>query len=343
MITFDTDASLKWCSTPPLWHIDAVGGRPPHHKRGNARFQGLRRTSQFKNDTSVCDPIRTWVGFECVELISPHSADRWRRYALLVSRVSLEHGWETLAERSTIHWSRTRGDRDMNKHLVSRRHFNTLCATLGLSLPSAGALDELLSASVLAADTPKHTVKFPDGTTVPAVGQGCWHLGQGRHPPAVEEEALRTGISLGMTLIDTSGNYGNGRSEQFISHVIAGQRDRIFLVSKVEANRSVWRWHRACLRGEPRSSRHRLSRSLFAALRQSPARNSPAWWRHSNNYARRERFALGAYPTSTLARWKICSAFQTAIAAPPIRSLTVSTTVALSVTFCHGASSTICR
>jgi diketogulonate reductase-like aldo/keto reductase len=80
------------------------------------------------------------------------------------------------------------------------------------------------------------TVKLPDGTIVPALGQGCWHLGQGRHPAPVEEEALRTGISLGMTLIDTSGNYGAGRSEQFISHAIAGHRDRIFLVSKVEAN-----------------------------------------------------------------------------------------------------------
>src|SRR5258705_12400281 len=39
-----------------------------------------------------------------------------------------------------------------------------------------------------------------------------------------------------MTLIDTSGNYGSGRSEQFISHVIAHQRDRIFLVSKVEGD-----------------------------------------------------------------------------------------------------------
>ena len=68
------------------------------------------------------------------------------------------------------------------------------------------------------------------------MGQGCWHLGQGRHPAAVEEEALRTGISLGMTLIDTSGNYGGGRSEEFLKHVIAGQRDRIFLVTKVEAN-----------------------------------------------------------------------------------------------------------
>ena len=81
---------------------------------------------------------------------------------------------------------------------------------------------------------PVRTVKLPDGTTVPALGQGAWHLGQGRHPPAVEEEALRTGIALGMTLIDTSGDYGSGRSEQLISRVLAGERDRVFLVSKVE-------------------------------------------------------------------------------------------------------------
>ncbi|TLY55626.1 MAG: aldo/keto reductase, partial [Gammaproteobacteria bacterium] len=87
-----------------------------------------------------------------------------------------------------------------------------------------------------ASKTAGRTVKAPDGTTIPALGQGSSHLGLGRHPPAVEEEALRTGISLGMTLIDTSGNYGNGRSEELISHVIAGQRDRIFLVSKVEAS-----------------------------------------------------------------------------------------------------------
>jgi diketogulonate reductase-like aldo/keto reductase len=80
------------------------------------------------------------------------------------------------------------------------------------------------------------TAKLPDGTTVPLLGQGGSHLGQGKHPPAVEEEALRTGIALGMTLIDTSGNYGGGRSEEFLSQVIAGQRDRIFLVSKVEGN-----------------------------------------------------------------------------------------------------------
>ena len=124
----------------------------------------------------------------------------------------------------------------MDKHLFSRREFNALCA-VSLSLPAAGAVLEAISgASVLAVDAPPRAVKLPNGTIVPAVGQGSWHLGQGRHPAALEEEALRTGISLGMTLVDTSGNYGNGRSEELISHVIAGRRDRVFLVSKVEAD-----------------------------------------------------------------------------------------------------------
>ena len=122
----------------------------------------------------------------------------------------------------------------MSKHLINRRHFNGLCTALGLSLLPAGALDALLSERALAADAAKHTVRLRDGTIVPAVGQGSWHLGQGRHPAELEEEALRTGISLGMTMIDTSGNYGNGRSEELISHVLAGQRDRVFLVSKIE-------------------------------------------------------------------------------------------------------------
>ena len=129
----------------------------------------------------------------------------------------------------------------MSKHLLNRRQFSVRSAAFSLSLPALSAMVAAQSvAQVLgtgAASKPTaRTVKLPDGTTVPSLGQGCWHLGQGRHPLAVEEEALRTGISLGMTLIDTSGNYGNGRSEQFISDMLAGQRDRIFLVSKVEDN-----------------------------------------------------------------------------------------------------------
>jgi diketogulonate reductase-like aldo/keto reductase len=117
----------------------------------------------------------------------------------------------------------------VNKPLLSRREFGAHCAAFGLSLPAIGTV-------FAAAPAAGRQVRFPDGTAVPALGQGAWHLGQGRHPPAVEEEALRAGIALGMTLVDTSGNYGNGRSEQFLKQVIAGERDRIFLVSKVEAD-----------------------------------------------------------------------------------------------------------
>jgi diketogulonate reductase-like aldo/keto reductase len=123
----------------------------------------------------------------------------------------------------------------MNKHLLSRRQFSARCAAFGLSLAAPGSA-RVFAATGAASESAARTVRFPDGTTVPAVGQGSWHLGQGRHPRAVEEEAVRTGVSLGMTLIDTSGNYGDGRSEQFIGQVIAGQRDRVFLVSKVEAD-----------------------------------------------------------------------------------------------------------
>jgi diketogulonate reductase-like aldo/keto reductase len=129
---------------------------------------------------------------------------------------------------------------DMGKHLLDRRRFNALCATIGLSSGAMIATMSGESASAQNADGAKsaagRSVKLPDGTIVPALGQGTWHLGQGRHPAAVEEEALRLGVSLGMRLIDTSGNYGGGLSEKLISHVIADQRDRVFLVTKVEPN-----------------------------------------------------------------------------------------------------------
>jgi len=128
----------------------------------------------------------------------------------------------------------------MSKQLINRRQFSARCLVFGVSFPAMGAmLAEATAQTAGTGATPKPAapaVRLPDGTTVTALGQGCWHLGQGRHPPAVEEDALRTGISLGMTLIDTSGNYGNGRSEQLISSVLAGQRDRVFLVSKVEGD-----------------------------------------------------------------------------------------------------------
>jgi diketogulonate reductase-like aldo/keto reductase len=101
---------------------------------------------------------------------------------------------------------------------------------------SASARDAATGAASTGAG---RTVKFRDGTVVPVLGQGSGHVGQGKRPADGEEEALRTGVSLGMALIDTAESYGEGRSEELISHVIAGQRDRVFLVSKVETDHVI--------------------------------------------------------------------------------------------------------
>jgi len=61
---------------------------------------------------------------------------------------------------------------------------------------------------------------------------------------------MRTGTTLGMTVIDTSRNYGDGRSERFIGRAIAGQRDRVFLVSKVQEDEIVKRGAVAIAAGE---------------------------------------------------------------------------------------------
>ncbi len=122
----------------------------------------------------------------------------------------------------------------MNKQLLNRREFNGLSAALGASFCSVGSMIAALSSASARAATPM--VKFHDGTMVPALGQGSANLGLGRRPEAAEEEALRTGLALGMTVIDTAEIYGYGGSEELIGRVIAGQRDRVFLVSKVWPN-----------------------------------------------------------------------------------------------------------
>jgi diketogulonate reductase-like aldo/keto reductase len=66
---------------------------------------------------------------------------------------------------------------------------------------------------------------------VPEIGQGTWNI---EHvPPDTAVQALRRGIDLGLTHIDTAEMYGSGKAEQLIAKAIAGRRDELFLVSKV--------------------------------------------------------------------------------------------------------------
>jgi diketogulonate reductase-like aldo/keto reductase len=76
-------------------------------------------------------------------------------------------------------------------------------------------------------------VTLPSGEPVPAFGQGTWHIGEDRRRVAEEAAAVRLGIELGMTLIDTAEMYGNGRAEEIVAEAAQGERDRLFIVSKV--------------------------------------------------------------------------------------------------------------
>lgn len=84
----------------------------------------------------------------------------------------------------------------------------------------------------------KRVVRLPDGTSVPALGQGTWYMGEGLQDKDEEVNALKLGIELGMTLIDTAEMYGDGGAELVVGEAIKGIRDKVFLVSKVYPHNS---------------------------------------------------------------------------------------------------------
>ncbi|MBY5436927.1 aldo/keto reductase [Rhizobium leguminosarum] len=82
-------------------------------------------------------------------------------------------------------------------------------------------------------DDPIPAITFPNGTEVPALGQGTWAMGEDAGDARAEIESLKAGIGLGMTLIDTAEMYGDGGAEEIVGQAIRGRRDEVFIVSKV--------------------------------------------------------------------------------------------------------------
>src|SRR5256885_3799403 len=77
------------------------------------------------------------------------------------------------------------------------------------------------------------TVALSDGKRVPVLGQGTWRMGESKNARAREVAALRLGIELGMSLIDTAEMYGDGGAEEIVAEAIHGQHDGAFVVTKV--------------------------------------------------------------------------------------------------------------
>lgn len=77
------------------------------------------------------------------------------------------------------------------------------------------------------------TLQLPSGQSIPALGMGTWRMGERRRDRQSEIAALRHGLELGFSLIDTAEMYGEGGAEEVIAEAIANRRSEVFLVSKV--------------------------------------------------------------------------------------------------------------
>jgi len=77
------------------------------------------------------------------------------------------------------------------------------------------------------------TLQLPSGTPMPVLGQGTWGLGEDQSRRKTEVAALRLGLELGMTLIDTAEMYAEGGAEEVTGEAIEGRRAEVFLVSKI--------------------------------------------------------------------------------------------------------------
>lgn len=125
---------------------------------------------------------------------------------------------------------------------------------------------------------------------LPLLGQGTWNMGDDPARRKQELDALRTGIDLGLTLIDTAELYGDGRSESLVGEAIAGQRDKVFLVSKVLPSNA---------------SRKGVSRACEASLKRLRAEEIDLYLLHWSSSTPLEETVCGF--EDLLAAGKICS------------------------------------
>lgn len=108
------------------------------------------------------------------------------------------------------------------------------------------------------------TVRFAGNDSAPVVGLGTWRMGEDARRRRAEVEALKLGLDLGMTLVDTAEMYGSGDAETIVAEAIDGRRESVFLVSKVlPQNASKTGTVRACERSLARLRTDRLDLYLL--------------------------------------------------------------------------------
>ena len=135
------------------------------------------------------------------------------------------------------------------------------------------------------------------GKPTSQLGQGTWNMGDMPARRSAEIAALRRGIELGMTVLDTAEMYGSGRSESLVGEAIRGLRDQVTLVSKVlPSNASADATVRSC---EASLKRLGATPSTCTSFTGAGAFRSPIPLKASSVCSSRARSNTGACPTST--------------------------------------------
>jgi diketogulonate reductase-like aldo/keto reductase len=108
------------------------------------------------------------------------------------------------------------------------------------------------------------TTLLPSGRPIPVLGQGTWRIGEDPSRRESEIAALRLGLDLGMTLIDTAEMYAEGAAEELVGEAIAERRAEVFLVTKVYPHNATRRGAvEACARSLRRLKTHYIDLYLL--------------------------------------------------------------------------------
>ena len=181
-------------------------------------------------------------------------------------------------------------------------------------------------------------VALPSGETVPALGQGTWYFGEDPARRQEEIASIRRGIDLGLTLIDTAEMYGEGRSEQLVGEAIAGQRDKVFIVSKVYPHNASRRaMHTACNNSLKRLRIDAIDLYLLHWPGEVPIDETVEAFEALKRDGKIRHWGVS---NLDLSRWRCCGRKPAARRCRPTRCSTTWDSAASNGTCCRGSAST---
>ena len=186
------------------------------------------------------------------------------------------------------------------------------------------------------------TVVLSDGKRVPVLGQGTWRMGESKSARAREVATLRLGIELGMSLIDTAEMYGDGGAEEIVAEAINGQRQGVFVVTKVYP-------HNASCAELPKACERSLKRLRIDAIdlyllhwreRTPPLEETVEAFEKLRAAGKIKRWGVSNFDVDDMGN---CCRWNTVTNVPQIRFCTICRIAKLSSIFCRGAKQTRSR